>query len=205
MERQLRDSLGNRFRPRALEQAFDFDWQGIRLRGKIDRIDENPEGDLLILDYKTGNIPPDSRGVDPLAAGRRIQLAVYALAAERLAPGAEVEAYYWYLKQPEVREGWDHTAFPLIVRRLETVMNNIFDGIERGRFPAVPGTPKWLFYSGADSWEHCEHCPFDRVCPRERDTDFERKHADAALDNYRNLEITPEDLEVLHAEVDQLR
>ena len=53
----------------------------------------------------------------------------------------------------------------------------------------MPGKPKWLYYSGTDSWEHCENCAFDRVCPLDRHRDYERKRDDDALISYRNLEI----------------
>ena len=67
------------FRVRALEQQIELAFAGLKLHGKIDRIDETEAGNLLI-DYKTGaakraDWKPDPRIVDP-------QLPAYALATQ---------------------------------------------------------------------------------------------------------------------------
>lgn len=179
------------------------DGNALEFRGRIDRIDRAPGNKVLVVtDYKTGRVPQDWGGLDPVAAGRRLQLAVYALAAQRLAPGAHIEAYYWHLQQPETPEGWQDASIELVERRLTDVASHMFAGIESGQFPAVPGAPKWLFYSGEDSWEHCEHCPFDRVCPLDRDAAHDRKHQDVAFIHYDSLAIEPNDLDALKAEIE---
>lgn len=45
-------------RPLMLEQPFEVKiTPGLILRGRVDRIDRQPDGSLHIIDYKTGNIP----------------------------------------------------------------------------------------------------------------------------------------------------
>ncbi|MCB1038046.1 MAG: PD-(D/E)XK nuclease family protein, partial [Acidimicrobiales bacterium] len=98
-------------RPVATELPFGFgaaeplafpleDGRTVPLRGKADRVDIDAEGRLHVLDYKTGSTTP-YKGLseaDPHQAGRRLQLAVYGLAARQHAhaPDAPVRAEYWF-------------------------------------------------------------------------------------------------------------
>jgi ATP-dependent helicase/nuclease subunit B len=64
------------------------------LRGYIDRIDHAPDGRLRIMDYKAGSTPIPARD---LADGYRLQLPLYALAAQE-ALGADVAGgFYWHI------------------------------------------------------------------------------------------------------------
>lgn len=95
---------GAGFRPVRFEARFDG-WAlttsagPIRLRGVIDRVDANAAGELRVVDYKTG-----SRGLSPrdLVEGRRLQLPLYALAAEEaLGLGRPVDGLYWQITQAQ--------------------------------------------------------------------------------------------------------
>ena len=69
----------------------------IRLRGVIDRIDRDALGHLRIIDYKSGK-RNNSYSLSGLQRGERLQLPLYALAAERaLGLGKPREGYYWHL------------------------------------------------------------------------------------------------------------
>jgi RecB family exonuclease len=73
----------------AVEQTFEFDVDGARIRGKIDRIGPVPDGGTRITDYKTGR--SDNAG----KAAESLQLGIYYLAVnevEELAPHRPVEA-----------------------------------------------------------------------------------------------------------------
>jgi ATP-dependent helicase/DNAse subunit B len=68
--------------------------QALSLRGYIDRVDRAPDGRLRIIDYKAGSTPISARD---LKEGHRLQLPLYALAAEQ-ALGAEVASgFYWHI------------------------------------------------------------------------------------------------------------
>jgi RecB family exonuclease len=58
------------------------DGRPLRVKGKIDRIDENSDGSVRIIDYKTGSIAKIPKGGTLLAAGE-MQLHFYILLAER--------------------------------------------------------------------------------------------------------------------------
>ncbi len=63
-------------KPAALEIPFEFPLQGIRIGGRIDRIDELSDGRIEIIDYKTGSNTPTEKEV-----AKNLQLTTYALAA----------------------------------------------------------------------------------------------------------------------------
>jgi ATP-dependent helicase/DNAse subunit B len=68
-----------------------------RLRGLIDRVDRSQEGKLRIIDYKTGG--PGGFSNKSVQEGRKLQLPLYALAAEQaLDLGLVQEGFYFHLQ-----------------------------------------------------------------------------------------------------------
>lgn len=106
----------------------------LAVKGVIDRVDRFPDGRLALVDYKTG---PPATGVkaDPLGGGARLQLAIYAVAAQQHfdAPIATVE--YRYVRDGNRRV--DELSAAAHTELLGPVVEAIVDTIERGVF--VPG------------------------------------------------------------------
>jgi len=72
---------------------IDLGEEKIKIRGVIDRIDQNKEGQLRVLDYKSGG---SHLAKSDLEKGYRLQLPIYALAArDALNLGIPVEGKYW--------------------------------------------------------------------------------------------------------------
>jgi putative RecB family exonuclease len=63
-----------RLEPAAREQLVEVVLDGLRLRGYVDRIDESADGELRVIDYKTGSIPREA-----FEAKALFQLKFYAL------------------------------------------------------------------------------------------------------------------------------
>ena len=93
------------YAPAALEQVFGLEGQPalvihsdrgeLRLRGFIDRIDRGPDGRLRVIDYKAGSTSISARD---LTEGRRVQLALYALAThDALGMGDVSGGFYWHI------------------------------------------------------------------------------------------------------------
>jgi ATP-dependent helicase/nuclease subunit B len=76
---QVEANQGEGRRPLAAELWGAIDLAGIRLGGKVDRIDRMADGGLAIIDYKTGQ-PPRKKAV---GAGFSLQLGLLGLIAER--------------------------------------------------------------------------------------------------------------------------
>jgi ATP-dependent helicase/nuclease subunit B len=146
-----------------LEQAFGFDGQPplvligkegkegeegeIRLHGFIDRVDVDAEGNLRVVDYKAGGTPITARD---LAEGRRLQLAIYALAArDALKLGPVVSSFYWHIGKAapsslklEKFEGGLGTALETAV----TYVRDYVAAIRAGQFipqPPAGGCPSY--------------------------------------------------------------
>lgn len=150
----------------------------VELAGFIDRVDRAEGGSLVVTDYKTGKgagydrIPMvggiSSKEVDLVDRGRKLQLALYGLAARRDF-GEEttpVTAYYWFVEQ-----GALHRGGPIdepVRRRLLDVIDVSVTSARSGVFPAHPGDDAW-----PSGWESCRFCAFDRVCPTTRAEQWE--------------------------------
>jgi DNA helicase-2/ATP-dependent DNA helicase PcrA len=131
-------------RPVWTERAFDFRLGPHHLRGRVDRIDQLPEGGFELIDYKTG----DPKPADELAED--VQLAIYRLAAQE-AWDLEPEAgSYWYVLADEkvaVRSSVDDPE------RVERTVLEVGDGILAQDFEPRP------------SPEICSWCDFRLICP----------------------------------------
>lgn len=147
----------------------------LRFRGKVDRVDQTEDGAVTVIDYKTGSASKFKQlDADPVNEGTVLQLGVYAEAARARFGANEIDALFWMVSEKgEFKKHggrWDDDDR---TRFLE-VADAIAEGIESGIFPANPGE----YDSFWGSHQHCGHCDFDRICPRDRD-DHQRATAGA--------------------------
>jgi ATP-dependent helicase/nuclease subunit B len=207
------------FTPRYFEQAFGMGGPGawpevvvalpthgtaaagkgqvrMRFRGLIDRVDVDPSGwSAQVFDYKTGSVDAYRKlQADAVLAGKHVQLAVYARAAQahlerQAAAGGgdvKVKGAFWFATkkagQRRIQMPDDELA---VQRRLEEALGVVAEGIGVGAFPQVPGD------ESQGSWEHCRHCDFDRVCPSARDDAWERKQQAEGASLYLRLQASP--------------
>jgi RecB family exonuclease len=134
------------------------DGRVLRFRGAADRVDGGRSGQLLVIDYKTGWSFAVGDDGDPTAAGTKLQLPVYALAARAAfgSSGSHVVAAYWFVSsRGDFR--WTEVALDAQTRaRVDEVLRTIVDGIERGVFPARLDPPdswprRWRTYVDPDA------------------------------------------------------
>ena len=125
------------------------DGRVVHVRGAADRVDRTADGRFLVIDYKTGR-PYKSLSDDPVAAGLRLQLPVYAHAARTVyaAPDAPTLAAYWFVT---TRGEFRWMALPLddvVAERFDAVARGVLDGIAAGAFPCVVGPPTSFSWPG---------------------------------------------------------
>ena len=111
----------------------------LRIRGKIDRIDETPDG-LTVIDYKTGQIPTQK----DVREGKNSQLPLYALALSKDPEAAGKNLRMEYAKLPS-RGDRRHWALDDAIPEDEEVIKNVLrtlqekrDAVESGDFRVNP-------------------------------------------------------------------
>ena len=128
--------------------AIDVPGGVLRLRGAVDRVDEDLSG-LTVIDYKTG-MAWDFAGTGTFAGGRRLQHALYALVAEARLRGTVVRGEYHH---PTMRGQNEVVPFDrLRIAGVHGLLGLMLDGVASGRF--VP----------TDSADDCKFCHFAEVC-----------------------------------------
>ncbi len=121
----------------------------VLLHGVIDRVDVDALGRLRVIDYKTGS---SRLGMRDLEKGRRLQIAIYGLAAEQvLGLGTLAEGVYWKIRQAEpsalkleeldfeTDTGTRYAGVQGAVQLVRAYIGEYVAGIRRGDFrPAAP-------------------------------------------------------------------
>jgi RecB family exonuclease len=149
----------------AVERAFGYDGQcqietdagPLYVRGKIDKLDR--DGDtLLVRDIKTGTGKP-RRADDLPDPGIDLQVAVYALAAKRMAQEwntpEQVAVAYMYLRSGESDRSWRGTDYAILERAAKGWLATAKQVLEQGAFARSPIE------------EDCKYCAHKPVCAPE--------------------------------------
>ncbi|MGZ5359325.1 MAG: PD-(D/E)XK nuclease family protein, partial [Solirubrobacterales bacterium] len=130
--------------PKWVERKFDFQVGPHHLRGRVDRVDELPQGGFELIDYKTGD-PKPRRELEA-----DVQLAIYRLAAREAWRLDGAAGSYWYvLADEKVAVG----ASPDDLERVEGTVMEVGEGILSQDFEPRP------------SPEICSWCDFRLLCP----------------------------------------
>ena len=121
----------------------------VRLRGAIDRVDENLEG-VHVVDYKTGMPHDFAAGTGAFNGGRRLQHALYSFAAEKRLGGDVVAGEYHF---PTRRGENQAFVFPRVaLAGVGTLVGHMLDTLASGSF--VP----------TERADDCRFCDFSEVC-----------------------------------------
>ena len=162
--------------PVGLEQDIpETEIGAVRLRGRVDRIDQSPDGRVaIVIDYKSGSAWGSDKvggAEDPFVSGTKLQLPTY-LAAAR---DADTKiALYWYITHKGGFETAHYVPNAELDDRYRRTVEAIAGGIRVGSFPAVPGEEdEWR-----GSFDNCRYCDFTRICSRRRDFEFAAKHSE---------------------------
>ena len=135
-------------KPTEVEREFGFDLGLDRVRGRFDRVDETPEG-LVVIDYKSSDVT-DQKKADQRAKDS-LQLKMYALAQKKMTGTLPVRVELRFLES-----GLTGRHVPTL-EDLETARQAIKDaarGIRNREFEATP------------EYQSCRYCPYNQICPR---------------------------------------
>lgn len=121
---------------------------GVVLFGRMDRIDEEPDGTLHIIDYKTGI---DAHEADPT------QLRLYAILVEQKLERTVSKGSFWFLDDGTT---WttDLSASDKLEVRTQLLIT-VNDMLAVSEFPATLGS-------------HCRHCPYLYACEHRAEINY---------------------------------
>ncbi|MEK7065638.1 MAG: PD-(D/E)XK nuclease family protein, partial [Patescibacteria group bacterium] len=133
--------------PKNVEQPFRIKiTPSLKLGGKIDRVDELPDGTIEIIDYKTGQAPKNR---DPR---EDLQLTAYALAATdegiyKKNPDEVIVSFYFFEGQEKISASRTREQLAQAKQQIAKTA----DEISRSDFKPTPG-------------KHCDFCDFRLIC-----------------------------------------
>lgn len=128
----------------AVEKSIRADFEGFKIKGDIDRIDEK-EGKLSVIDYKSGKINfPNNKNIDKFTD---FQLEFYYLLASR---EKEVEDVYFYdLKEGRLTQEKFFEQKMLLLRKKFELLKE-----------------KKQNFSMSEDLDKCRYCPYAIICQR---------------------------------------
>jgi DNA helicase-2/ATP-dependent DNA helicase PcrA len=131
-------------KPVWFERGFSFKLGPHLVRGRVDRVDELPDGSFELIDYKTGRPKTEDDLRDD------VQLSLYQLGArESWDVEARAGSYYYVLENEKVPVA--HSDDELA--RVKATVEEIADGILAQEFEPKP------------SYELCSFCDYRIICP----------------------------------------
>jgi ATP-dependent helicase/nuclease subunit B len=155
---------------------IEVDAGTVRMRGSADKVDRARGGRLLVTDIKSGR-GDKFRAIkgDPVAAGTKLQLPVYAHAARREFGGEHVQAQYWFVRKPDAGKRISVDLDPALEQRYAETLSVLVSSIRQGLFVHKPSEkPAWNYVD-------CPYCTPDGLGHDEARRRYEHKRGAAEL------------------------
>lgn len=108
-----------------------------RLRGIIDRVDARENGELRVIDYKTGGVSGYDK--QALEKGKKLQIFLYAKAAQdALRLGTVVEGFYWHIRDSKPSLQLSQCGRQEAIEKAVTHAWRVVREARAGRFSPIP-------------------------------------------------------------------
>jgi putative RecB family exonuclease len=135
-------------RPIGLELKLTASLERLTLRGIIDRLELDADGELVVTDYKTGSVPSEMHENARLAG-----VHIYALLCERMLGRRPARVQLYFLSKPEaIIARPTEQSVAGVERKTNAVWAAIARACERDDFRPSPGPL-------------CDYCTFKPYCP----------------------------------------
>lgn len=126
----------------ALEKTFSLKLNGDTILGAIDRIDDLGNGEVELIDYKTGS------SKDSLSTDNKFQLLIYQLAAYKIFGLKTGKLSYYYVEDGSVKS---FIPDENDMAETEAKIKDLADRVKRSNFKPSPG------------W-NCQFCDYKDIC-----------------------------------------
>ncbi len=134
--------------PIGLELQLEVDLDGLTLRGIIDRLELDADGELVVTDYKTGRAPSQ-----PFEQGRLGGVHFYAFLCERLFGRRPSKVQLLYLADPvAITTTPTEQSIRALERKVRAIWSAIEKACEKEHFAPRPS-------------KLCDWCAFQAWCP----------------------------------------
>jgi DNA helicase-2/ATP-dependent DNA helicase PcrA len=131
----------------AVERPFELTLDGMRIRGRVDRLDQDERG-AVIVDYKSSEVRAQRKADDK--ARDSLQLQTYALAHEQRTGELPIAMQLHFLESGLIGQT---TPAPARLAKARDQLRGAFAGIAAQEFTPRPNPVA------------CGYCPFRQVCP----------------------------------------
>ena len=129
---------------RLTEESFDFDYEGVKITGRIDWVEENPNSKLEVVDFKSGETVPygEKWENDP-------QLYIYARGVKEILNEFPVKGslYYFEIEKWKTLDLDEQKVAVFFENKIKPILQNILNE----EFDATPGY-------------HCGRCSYLEIC-----------------------------------------
>ncbi|MEC9202846.1 MAG: PD-(D/E)XK nuclease family protein [Actinomycetota bacterium] len=152
------------------------DGRVLRFRGSVDRLDRTVDGELVVVDAKTGN-PERYKGIpkERFPGGDHLQLPIYALAVTEDDRPARHATYAFFGDVASTERHLGYDVDDDVLAAFRRLLASAVDGIEGGAFPHHPPNDDRV------GVHRCAHCSPDGLDARQLRIARERKGADPVL------------------------
>jgi DNA helicase-2/ATP-dependent DNA helicase PcrA len=134
-------------KPGAVEKEFGFRLGNDRVRGRFDRVDETPEG-IVIIDYKSSDVREQKKA--DLRARESLQLKIYALAQKEMTGTLPARVELRFLDSGLTGR---HIPTEKDLDGAVAALKAASAGIRARHFGATPG------------YQACRYCAYNQICP----------------------------------------
>jgi DNA helicase-2/ATP-dependent DNA helicase PcrA len=134
-------------KPGEVEKEFGFHLGNDRVRGRFDRVDETPDG-LVVIDYKSSDVTERKKADQ--RARESLQLKIYALAQKEMTGALPARVELRFLESGLTGS---HTPTGKDLDEAVAAIKAAAAGIRRRDFHATPG------------YQACRYCAYNQICP----------------------------------------
>lgn len=142
----------NEYKPIATEEKFSHDIGQVPFNGSIDMIEMNENGDLSVIDFKTGSKKETKNTI-----AENVQLNVYAMAVERKYKKVPKFATIFYLKEGK------QVRYEIDKEQVNKVQSNLEEKVKRILNEEFEATP---------SFNSCRNCDYVNICDKKLEGNF---------------------------------